>query len=137
MIVSIDPGEKVGIATWNQYGELFDRYVVDPGRLLSLLQTWEGLACVEELVVEEWSFQPGRTKGGDRQTTPRVIGMLEYFAFRQELPIHFQPSRILDIAAMHAGEKVRKGHYPDEISAYLHGHHYFVERGVIVPTSSV
>jgi hypothetical protein len=131
IIVAIDPGERIGLAVFHEDGSLKSKEVIDYPELLHRMAVWEALGRVHELICERWAFQPGKTKGGDTMVSSRVIGALEYFASRQHLTIHFQEPGILDIAAMHAGEKVRKGHYPDDVSAYLHGHHWLIGQGVL------
>lgn len=127
---SVDPGEKnIGFCTWNNNGLLIGKSILTPEEFMAMLLTSSG--AVHTIVCEEWAHQPGKTKGGSKATTARVIGWLELYAAQNDINLVMQPPNDLRVWALHAGVELPKGHIPDDDSAFIHGHHYFVDQGIL------
>lgn len=132
---SVDPGESTGIAIWTDAGECVYREKMTPqGVMVFMLK----MQPPELLVIEEWGFDPGKTQRGNKMISSKVIGMFELHAHRHDIPIVMQDRRILKVSALHTGTPIPKsGHFDDDVSAYLHGHYYFVTKGIIKPPNVI
>lgn len=144
MIWSIDPGETVGFAEWHDDGsfllkqkmpwENFETMLVDASGPMGDL----GLSSPQKIIVEQWAFSPGKTQGGNKMVSSQVIGMVKLFARLIDAEVVMQDPRILKVSALHTGTPIPKsGHFDDDISAYLHGHYYFVVNGILKPPNQV
>lgn len=132
MIWSIDPGESIGWCVWEDSGKLVrqGKYSVDD--VLSMLSV--AGVVPDKIIVEQWAFDPGKTGRGDKMVSSQVIGMLRLFAHRRPTELIFQDRRILKVSALHTGTPIPKsGHFADDVSAFLHGHYYFVVQGILSP----
>ena len=144
MIWSIDPGETIGLAIWENDGFKRDQMKLDVDGLLSKLETYHGwlsrqsVERIDKIIVEQWAFSPGKTQGGNKMVSSQVIGMVKLFARLIDAEVVMQDPRILKVSALHTGTPIPKnGHFDDDISAYLHGHYYFVVNGILKPPNQV
>lgn len=143
MIWSIDPGETIGFCTWENSGlkRLQKKVTVD--ELMSMLDVYldvldQADESVDKIIVEQWALSPGKTQGGNKMVSSQVIGMMRLFAYLIGAEVIFQDPRILKVSALHTGTPIPKnGHFDDDISAYLHGHYYFVVNGILKPPNQV
>lgn len=134
--VSVDPGESVGLATWDEQGKLihkskmprvdFEKYLwglVEPGYPHKILK----------FIVEKYVVYGNMATAhiGQSNPTEQVIGMVDMIARRLGVSVVKQPATILRIAAKWAGVKVPSGHIPDQVSAYLHGYYYLHQQNII------
>lgn len=133
MIWSIDPGESIGVCVWEEDGTLTSQKKVNIDQFMSMLAEWlnYGIAPTK-IIVEQWAFDPGKTGRGDKMVSSQVIGMLRLFAHVERVELVYQDRRILKVSALHTGTPIPKsGHFDDDVSAYLHGHYYFVVQGIL------
>ena len=134
--VSVDPGQTVGLATWDEQGKLihkskmprvdFEKYLwglVEPNYPHNIIKF-----IVEKYVVYG---QKATVHVGRDNPTEQVIGMVDMIARRLDAPVIKQRADILKIAAKWAGVKVPGGHLPDDLSAYLHGYYYLHQQQII------
>jgi hypothetical protein len=137
MIWSIDPGETVGMAVWSEGGKFSVKKKHDYEDFLLILASSLN-ANVSTFVIEQWAFSPGKTQGGNKMVSSQVIGAIKLFALLIGAEVIFQDPRILKISALHTGTPIPKnGHFDDDVSAYLHGHYYFVVNDIIKPSNQV
>jgi hypothetical protein len=138
-VLSVDPGEKVGVCLWSDGVELFRRIVHLEKLPLFLMEHTD--TVLSTIVYEDYIGYAAQSHNG-RQTGSRfvaaqAIGMLKMFAIPRNIELVRQPSGILRIAAMHSGTKIpAKGHIPDEVSAYLHGFYYLETQRLLVERKS-
>lgn len=136
-VLSIDPGEHIGVARWTDTGEL--RY----NGSMSVLE-FEDYLCFEAweddpplaVPMEDYRLRQGKqmAQTGSRMITSQVIGMVKLWSHRHGAHIELQPSNILRVAAKHANLHVPAvGHIPDAVSAYLHGYWFFENQGLLRP----
>lgn len=133
MIWSVDPGESIGLAEWEDDGTLLRQRKLTVDELLSTLTDMLNYDIVpSKIIVEQWAFDPGKTGRGDKMVSSQVIGMLRLFAHVERVELVYQDRRILKVSALHTGTPIPKsGHFDDDVSAFLHGHYYFVVQGIL------
>lgn len=127
-----------------------------PSELYDLLKVAQGLGGVETIVCENYRTRPpdnpnprgrspyGRSQGGgvisvkdfwSEQLTIRVIGACEMYAQWQGAKFVTQePKDVLPMGRKWCDYPVPKsstGHIKDDVSAYIHGAHYMMKRGMI------
>lgn len=130
-MLSLDPGKKVGRAMWGADGTLLFNDEVSVNELIAFLAN---ARSVKTVVVESWMLLRRATSQiGSKMEASQVIGAAKLFALMQGAEYVEQPPSILPVSALHAGVALPKGHTPDKLSAYLHGHYYLVCQGVIQP----
>lgn len=134
-----------------------------PQELFSLFATAEGLGGqIETVVCENFRTRPpenntnprgrspyGRSQSGavistrdfwSEQLTIRVIGVCEYFAFRVGAKFVTQEPQILAMGRKWCDFKVPQSpgsHIKDDISAYIHGAHYMMQRRMILGVEDI
>lgn len=133
-VLSIDPGKNIGRALWTNDGGLLFKDVCDLDTLLSYLADGEG---INTIVYEDWRlFKRQAQQTGSTMEASQAIGAIRLWEKLDTTRLIVkQPSSILPVSALHAGVALPKGHTPDDLSAYLHGHYYFVGLGLIAPHS--
>lgn len=137
MYLSIDPGEKIGWATFDSsgkptgYGEVRGR-----DALIDLLQE-DRFSDVQQLIIEDYRIFGHKAKAHaqSKVETTRVIGAVEAWAKMRGIknkPV-LQPANILPIAQMWSGIPVPShgAHGHDQWSAYNHGFYYLVKNNII------
>lgn len=130
--LAIDPGDKrIGVAAFTEGGVETYRTILTPEEFMLYLN--DGYAAPKRFVVESWRMTPGKTRGGSAMLSSQAIGMVRLRAFQLNVPIHFQQPGILQVAAMHEGITLPKGHCPDDLSAFLHGSHWLIGAGLRKP----
>lgn len=131
-VLALDPGKNIGRSLWSNQGIMLFKDVIDLDTALSYLVNAEG---VDTVVYEDWQlFTRQVEQTGSRMEASQLIGAIKLWEKLDERRFaKAQPSSILPISALHIGIKLPKGHTPDEISAMLHGHYWFVERGILKP----
>jgi hypothetical protein len=87
---------------------------------------------IHEVVIENFINNP-KSRGGQTNGTSEVIGAVEILATQAGVPFTRQPNTILPVAKLHAGYVDRLTHLPHQDAAFLHGHHYLIEKGVLKP----
>lgn len=127
MILSVDPGKKNGVGSWTQNGTLISLHELDFDELTDFCQD----RLIEEVVYETFrnDHRVGRLKGSTNEAS-QTIGMLRSESRRRGFELHQQPNTILQVASLHAGLTLPKGHTPDRMSAYLHGFYFFESLGM-------
>jgi len=140
-VLSIDPGERVGVAKWSDLGKLrmnttmllldFEEYLT--------LDGWSDGEPINAVVLEDWRLRQGKqiAQTGSRMLTSQCIGMVRLFAKLHGAALILQDPSILRLTAMHANIKLPKGHIKDEMSAYLHGYYFFESQGLLKGVSRV
>lgn len=133
MILSVDPGEHIGVCLWTEEGELTLRTVMDFDTFGDFLDN--ELSIITKAVIEDYRLRGGKQmqQTGSRFEAVQVIGQVRDFARRKKATLIRQKPDILRVAAMHAGVKLPTGHIPDDLSAYLHGFYYFETVGILKP----
>lgn len=130
MILSVDPGQHVGYSVWTAEGKELDRGVVEFDEFLSMLAEWED--TITKIIYEDWRLlfrQVQQT--GSKMEASQVVGALKLMRALFDIELVVQSPSILPVSALHAGVKLPKGHTPDDLAAYLHGHYHFVELGIL------
>lgn len=137
MYVSVDPGETVGLATWDEQGKLIHKSKmprVDFEMFLwALIEDKNNGNEVITFIVEKYLVYGSKAIAhvGRANPTEQVIGMIDMIARRLGVPVVKQPATILRVAAKWAGVRIPSGHIPDQISAYLHGYYYLHQKNII------
>lgn len=127
--VAIDPGDKrIGVAAFAEDGSEIYRTILTPEEFMLYLN--DGYTAPKRFVVESWRMTPGKTRGGSQMLSSQTIGMVKFRAYQLNVPIYYQQPDILQVAAMHEGIKLPKGHCPDDLSAFLHGSHWLIGAGL-------
>lgn len=133
-LLSVDPGEHVGIALWSETGELEENYILSRDDFMIALV--DGLFEGVDTVVAE-DFRLFRNKAqrqvGSKMPASLALGALELWCRQHKIWMHKQPPGILNMAAMHADVQLPAGHLPDSLSAYLHGYYFLEGRGILRP----
>lgn len=136
MIVSIDPGDTVGVCTWTEAGVLISQKKMS---LEDFIIWCDGMAdsklaeaMITVVVVEDFALWAHKafSQRGSKMKASQGIGVAKSFARRVRAKLVTQSSSILKIAAMHTGTKVVQ-HFDDDVSAYLHGYWYFENAGIL------
>lgn len=134
--ISIDPGKSVGIATWDENGNLLGNGKMQEKDFEAFLQGLTQKDYPNEIVafiVEEYRIYGHKAQAhiGSKVGTAQCIGKIKMIARMINTPVVEQPATFLKITAKWAGVKLPKGHVPDALSAYLHGYHYLHQQGII------
>jgi hypothetical protein len=138
MIWSIDPGETTGMAMWSEEGNLSHKEKMPAELFVDFLSESRGVVRPSVIVVEQWAFDPGKTQRGNKMVSSQVIGAVKLYAKQVGAEVILQDRRILKVSALHTGTPIPKnGHFDDDVSAYLHGHYYFVVSGILKPPNQV
>lgn len=133
--LSVDPGETVGWATFDEQGNgLKNGTVIGRPALLNLLRAVNPTV----IICEDFMLYPWKSKDQafSQFETVKVIGWLEMWAHIKKIVVHLQPSNVLTIALMWSGIKAPKGHLPDEMSAYAHGVYWLQKNNIRKPQQS-
>jgi hypothetical protein len=130
LILCVDPGEHIGLACYDETGWLHWDGTMTPEQFEQWCLIGQGHYAV--VVIEDYRLRHGRQmqQTGSRFMTAQVIGQAKLFARMHKAKVVIQQPNILNIAAMHAGIKIVK-HYPDNVSAKLHGRYYLESIGVL------
>lgn len=132
-VLSVDSGKNVGWCLWTEEGMEIDRGVCDMEDFPVFLEDIDdelSIIIYEDYIGFKNQSHNGR-QTGSRFVASQVIGMLKQFAKPRGVKLVRQQSNILSVSAAHTGYKLPKGHLPDQDSAYLHGHYYFVVQGIL------
>lgn len=134
-ILSVDPGKNIGRALWTNDGQFLFKDVCDFDTLMSFLI--DTSPTISTVVVEDFTlFKRQMQQTGSRMEASQVIGALRLWEMQDSTRLLVkQPPAILPVSALHTGITLPKGHTPDDLSAYLHGHYYLVGLGVLQPHS--
>lgn len=133
--VSVDPGRTVGVATWTEQGELITKVKMP----IDAFETWL-LAFIRNdkvevlaFIVEEYRIYAHTATAhiGSKVETIQCIGKIKIVAKELGVPVVEQPATILNGAAKWAGVKRTARHWPDDVSAYLHGYYYLHKKKLI------
>lgn len=145
MFVSVDPGERVGVATFNDKGENIYRttFSIKEFRKLYLKQILrERLGAPKTdpklvFIVEDFSLRRDKSfeQTGSDMPASRCIGAVELavdILGHDRGEIVFQSPGNLKTALKWAGfpdlaNKPRSWHCPDDLSAYAHGVFYLIQ----------
>lgn len=132
---SIDPGEKIGFASWRDDGDLRYNDTLSVDRMMEVLAGASNLP--HTVVMEDWRLRGHRAmqQTGSRMLASQVIGMVRLFCFAHETKLVYQEPQVMQLAAMHQGIKYPKGHVPDALAAKLHGLYYFESVDLLSPVS--
>jgi hypothetical protein len=128
-ILSVDPGKNVGYALWEPDGTVIEGGAMEIDSFLSFLAE---LTEVDTIVYERFQLlRRQKQQTGSHMEASQVVGALRLYAEMKGVDLVRQNPDILPVSALHAGVKLPKGHTPDALSAYLHGHYYFVGLGIL------
>ena len=155
MIFSWDPGEvRTGVALFN-YDKGTRKADLKMIRILNTEEVYKVLEMAEKMlregenhtfVIENFradvnnvAGRQGRAKSAgmfqwSEMKTSQMIGSLVYAAYRlNKSPIILQePGEVLPMGRIWCDLPVpKKGHIPDDKSAYIHGVHYMIQTGMI------
>lgn len=126
-ILFADPGKRTGIALIND--ELNGTIVVNKIMLFDELVDWaETLDNLSVVGFEDYIIGP-KGNQGSRGDAIQVIGYLKSFARRRNVKVVAQAPEKRLIAAKWAGERIPRGHMPDDQSARLHAIFYLRQQG--------
>lgn len=129
LFLSFDPGKRTGVAVFDgETGDLKLKMIFEYPELTEFLS--RVITPPIAIVVEDYIIRPGvGNRGHARGEAMRVIGQLEAASYRLGCPLIKQRPEVRLVAAKWAGYTVRKGHMPDDISAWLHGIYYLRQQG--------
>lgn len=133
MILSVDPGQHIGIAYWKNDGTILYNKIVDIDNLMSICANFVREGGLDTIVVEQYilDHRAGRQQGSKVEAS-QVIGAMRLLAEQTGAQLVMQPNTILRITAQHMQVKIpAKGHIPDDVAALLHGYRYFIDHGII------
>lgn len=134
--VSFDPGLRTGIAGWNEQGVnvLIHKTVQGDAALDEFLDTLEEHP-VKVFIIEEYRVYGSKLSAnvGSKVHTAQVIGSLKSWARRHNITVFEQRADIKPIAARWSGTVIPRGHMPDWMAAFLHGHYYLTNIGLLKP----
>lgn len=130
LILAVDPGEHIGLACYDASGNLHWDGIMNPVQFIDWCATTVNKFSV--VVIESYRLRQGRAvrQTGSKLITSQVIGTAKLFARTQHAKVIEQDPQILNLGAMHMGIKV-VSHFPDNVSAKIHGW-YYLETLVIV-----
>lgn len=145
MILSIDPGKRIGYALFTPTGEDVERGVIDfddwfkPGPGGDPWLDSEGVVfrgwSIRQFVVEGFRHDPDVKQGGSLHWASQIEGAVKMLGAVTYTPVAVQYSSILPVAMLHAGYEPpvtrtgKKKHLPDEDSAWLHGRYWLTGQG--------
>lgn len=163
-ILSIDPGERIGWALFDDFGTEIGRGVMDfktfshsihykPQMYREHIMFMpRGIARataalpVDEVVYESFYHDPGVKQGGSTGPAQEVIGVVKYLCLQAGIAPTAQRSALVvgerSPAVIHTGyeyPRTKTGnpkHLPDEDAAWLHGMYYLIQTKVIEPPNS-
>lgn len=132
LVLAIDPGEHIGLACYDDEGVLHWDSIMDLDSFIKWSLAAQGKYSV--VVIESYRGRPGKMamQTGSKFAASQAVGAAKVFAASKKAKVVMQDPGILNIAAMHAGIK-RMSHYPDNVSAKLHGRWYLESIGVLKP----
>ena len=129
-LVAIDPGPHLGFAFFkgkNLHLSGMVNYSYESLEyLLGIISSFEP----EELVIEDFYLFPSKAlaQSWSKMQTPRIIGSLEYWAWKQGLPVIYQPpankQAFPDERLKELGVYVQNDHARDAIRHGLYRLHY-------------
>lgn len=130
-LFAIDPGDKrIGVATFELYsGKEINRFTLNRGQATAMI----AVASPTVWVVEDYTLDHARNKGGSKLLTSKVIGWIELRAYQTGAALYMQSPSNLRLWALHEGIRLGSGHIPDDTSAFLHGSHYLIQSGFRKP----
>lgn len=133
MKISIDPGDTVGVATWNENGQLIWKSKMSLDEFIEWCDTYPD-RDVSTVIVEDFTLRGHQAyrQRGSKLKASQGLGVAKAFAKRVRAKLVVQQPTILNIAAMHTGTKI-VSHYSDDVSAFLHGYYYFESIGILRP----
>lgn len=133
-IVSFDPGEDTGWSILADPGgheishgiESYDLFVPFLAQLQGLF------GRMSKAVVEDYALFKSKAlaQSGSKLKTVRVIGMIEYWAFVNDIEVVYQSPQIKEIAQRWTGRKPPSDHSKShDIDAFNHGIYYLYTQG--------
>lgn len=145
--LSIDPGRSgknehtIGYAVFSGMGIYQERGRLDYGGLtlmmeqlahMERIQTYSGEYDVYVVLCENFVNNP-KSRGGQTNGTSECIGMVEFACYLGGVQFIRRPPAALGPAKLHApkGSFAPLAHLRHEDSAFLHGHEYLIETGVL------
>jgi len=147
MIFAIDPGDvRIGFAAFTYDAErrkadLRIKQIVDLPTLYQMFTLAEGMLQGDQrhtFIVENFRTDTqvrGVTFQWNEMLTSQCIGAVKYAAYRlNDSPVIMQEPRILAMGRKWCDFPVPKnpnGHIKDDTSAYIHGAHWMISKGMI------
>lgn len=134
-VISVDPGEHIGVARWSDIGDLEFNETLGVEEYMDWLMLGSHYGTLLAVVMEDYRLRQGKqlAQTGSRLITSQVIGITRFYAHMRRAPLVLQDSQILRITAMHADIKLPTGHIKDKLSAFLHGYYFFESQGLLHP----
>jgi len=140
--IAWDPGNTIGVAAFNSYGDCVAKSQLKVGGLDLYFEQLQKFIVdnperrPEVFIIEDYRVFQHKAKIhiGSRLETARISGAIEAFARRNIIEIVFQPANILGITQMWSGIRMPSNHAEShKIAAFLHGYHYLYKKGIIQP----
>lgn len=131
--MSVDPGDTVGVALWSDEGVFLQKMKMPHEEFLEWAARLD--YKISTIVVEDYVQDPRRrlNRKGSKMKASQGLGAVKLLAAQMGSELVVQKNTILNITAMHTGTPIKR-HYDDDVSAYLHGYHFFETRGIRRPT---
>jgi len=127
----VDPGKSTGWATFNDMA-------LPTGRgICKGVEAWnEWLKDKEPFKIvgyEEYQLFAHKAiaQVGSKMDTSQAIGVLKVYTAKWDSQVVPQRPQCWKLGCMYSGEKVPKGHPPDDKAAYWHGIYYLTKHGLI------
>jgi hypothetical protein len=130
--LAIDPGKMNGWATFDVEGNGITMGQCDVMGLIELLDE----TTATTLITEDYKLYPWKRDEQiwSRLDTVRIIGMIQYFCYKNNRNLILQMPNIKPIAYMWAGIKEAKSHKNShERDAYVHGIYFLQKAGIRKP----
>lgn len=135
--MSIDPGDKTGIARWYMDGTFIDKFILPYEDAIEYLAHANGISAI---VIEDFRLRRGKAlqQSGSKFPTVQVIGAVKLYCRIHNTAYFSQSPEILRLSALHSDTKIPlASHIPDDIAAYLHGWYWFEAKGILKAISRV
>jgi hypothetical protein len=138
LIISIDPGKNIGVATFTNSGKDISKTVMSEGSFFRFLELIVEKVRGEKntFIVEKFSLRQDLALEQTGSTMPasEIIGavkFIDYFLKDKVELVWSSPGNIksaLKVSGMH--KYLRHSHPPDDIVAYAHGVQYLINKEI-------
>lgn len=134
--LALDPGKTTGWASFDEQGNGITMGQVDVLGLIELLDE----TTAQTIITEDYKLYPWKRDEQiwSRLDTVRIIGMIQYFCYKNNRNFVLQAPSIKSIGYMWAGITEAKSHKNShERDAYVHGVYFLQKAGIRKPQQGV
>lgn len=132
-ILAFDPGGTTGVVTLNSEDKVpLEEYeeLSIPGLYRKLDNPPETWTTVDLVIIEDFTIDPKKWKAHEHSRVPtiKVIGAIEFFAWRYDRKTFLQNRSIKPVGYGWLGMQNAHGHWQD---AFVHGMYYMIKRKIV------